>query len=107
MLALLGADVVQIESRTRPDVWRGAGRGIGAGVLDRVPNQDPLNCNGMYNAANFNKRAITLDMASEEGLKMFWDMVGNFDVVVDNFAPHVMAKCECSNGRLGLDSCRL
>ena len=92
MLALLGADVVQIESRTRPDVWRGAGRGIGAGVLDHVPDQDPLNCNGMYNAANFNKRAITLDMASEEGLKMFWDMVGNFDVVVDNFAPHVMAK---------------
>ena len=48
------------------------------------------------------KRAITLDMASEEGLKMFWDMVGNFDVVVDNFAPHVMAKCECSNVWLGL-----
>lgn len=31
-------------------------------------------------------------MGSQRGLDMFWRMVGNFDVVVDNFAPHVMAK---------------
>jgi hypothetical protein len=55
MLALLGADVVQIESRRRPDVWRGAGRPVAAGVLNPAGGQEPLNCNGMYNAANFNK----------------------------------------------------
>ena len=34
------------------------------------------------------QRAITLDMASERGLAIFWELVPRFDVVVDNFAPH-------------------
>ncbi len=90
LLALLGADVVQIEVRRRPDVWRGAGAPVPAAVLDSSRVQSPLNTNGMYNSVNLNKRAITLDMADPRGLEIFWRMLPAFDVLADNFSPHVM-----------------
>ncbi len=92
LLALLGADVVQIEARKRPDVWRGAGSPVPPAIRDENKEQSPLNTNGMYNSVNLNKRAITLDMGSEEGLAMFWEMLPHFDVVAENFSPHVMSK---------------
>lgn len=91
LLAFLGADVVQIEGRSRPDVWRGAGAPVPPAVRDSKTQQSPLNTNGMYNSVNLNKRAITLDMISEEGREMFWRMVPAFDVVAENFSPHVMS----------------
>ena len=90
LLAFLGADVVQIEARHRPDVWRGAGAPVGSAVRDPAREQDPLNTNGMYNTANLNKRAITLDMRQPRGSEIFWEMVPAFDIVADNFSPHVM-----------------
>ena len=91
LLALLGADVVQIETIKRPDVWRGAGSPVPPGIRNPDIKQNPLNNNGMYNTVNLNKRAITLDMANPKGKEMFWAMVPNFDVIADNFSPHVMA----------------
>lgn len=91
LLALLGADVVQIESRRRPDVWRGAGAPVPPAVRNGDIRQSPLNTNGMYNSVNLNKKAITLDMQDPIGRELFWRMVPAFDVVADNFSPHVMA----------------
>ena len=90
LLALLGADVIQIESRKRPDVWRGAGAPIPPMIRNSDVEQNPLNTNGMYNTVNLNKRAITLDMADPIGKTMFWELIPKFDVVCDNFSPHVM-----------------
>lgn len=90
LLARLGADVVQIESRSRPDVWRGAGAPIPPAVRRDDIEQSRLNTNGMYNSVNMNKRAITLDMTHPRGKEIFWAMVPRFDVVADNFSPHVM-----------------
>jgi len=90
LLGLLGADVVQIESRMRPDVWRGAGAPVPPAVRNPDIEQNPLNNNGMYNTVNLNKRAITLDMANPRGRDMFWRMIPKFDVLADNFSPHVM-----------------
>jgi crotonobetainyl-CoA:carnitine CoA-transferase CaiB-like acyl-CoA transferase len=90
ILALLGADVVQIETVKRPDVWRGAGAPIPTAVRDEAIEQSQLNTNGMYNSVNLNKRAITLDVTHPRGKAMFWDMIEKFDVLVDNFSPHVM-----------------
>ncbi|MEM7217025.1 MAG: CoA transferase [Pseudomonadota bacterium] len=91
LLALLGADVVQIETVKRPDVWRGAGSPVPPGLRNPQIKQNPLNTNGMYNTVNLNKRAITLDMSQPRGKELFWQMVPNFDVIADNFSPHVMA----------------
>ena len=90
LLARLGADVVQIESRARPDVWRGAGAPVPPAVRRDDVEQSPLNTNGMYNSVNMNKRAITLDMTHPRGREIFWRLVPRFDVVADNFSPHVM-----------------
>ncbi len=90
LLARLGADVVQIESRKRPDVWRGAGAPVPPAVRRDDVEQSPLNTNGMYNSVNMNKRAVTLDMTHPRGKEIFWRLVPRFDVVADNFSPHVM-----------------
>ena len=90
LLALLGADVVQIESPKRPDVWRGAGAPVPPAVRRDDIEQSRLNTNGMYNSVNLDKRAITLDMTHPKGRDIFWRLVPRFDVVADNFSPHVM-----------------
>lgn len=92
LLSLLGADVVQVEARKRPDVWRGAGAPVPPGVRDPDIVQDRLNTNGMYNTVNLNKRAITLDVSQPEGMEIFWELIPNFDILADNFSPHVMTK---------------
>ena len=99
ILACLGADVVQIETVSRPDVWRGAGSPVPNGIKNPAIQQSPLNTNGMYNSVNLNKRAITLDVTKPMGKEMFWSLIKNFDVLVDNFSPHVM-----TNWGVSLDS---
>ena len=101
ILACLGADVVQIETVKRPDVWRGAGAPVPEGIKNPNIPQSPLNTNGMYNSVNLNKRAITLDVTTDKGKEMFWDLIKNFDILVDNFSPHVM-----SNWGVSLESLR-
>ncbi|MBD3649637.1 MAG: CoA transferase, partial [Pseudomonadales bacterium] len=91
ILSLLGADVVQIEGRKRPDVWRGNGAPVPRAVVNPVIEQSPLNTNGMFNSVNLNKRAITLDMTRPEGREIFWQMLPGFDIVAENFSPKVMA----------------
>ena len=90
ILALLGADVVQIETVRRPDVWRGAGSPVPPAVRNPDIEQSGINTNGMYNTVNLNKRAVTLDVTHPRGKEMFWDLIPKFDVLVDNFSPHVM-----------------
>ena len=89
LLALLGADVVQIETVRRPDVWRGAGAPVPPAVRNENIPQQGINTNGMYNSVNLNKRAVTLDVTHPRGKAMFWRLIPKFDVLVDNFSPHV------------------
>ena len=89
-LALLGADVVQIESPTRPDVWRGAGAPVPKAVRDPAVRQHRLNTSAGYSTVNLNKRSLTLDLKQPRGLEIFWQLLPKFDVVADNFSPHVM-----------------
>ncbi len=90
LLALLGADVVQVESPTRPDIWRGVGAPVPPAVRRPDIEQSRLNTNGLYNSVNMNKRAMTLDMRHPRGREIFWRLVPKFDVIADNFSPHVM-----------------
>ena len=94
LLALLGADVVQIEARSRPDVWRTYSGGYRAAVpepiVDPSRTQRAWNVVGLYNATNLNKRAITLDMSDPHGEELFWNLVPKFDVFAENFSPHVL-----------------
>ena len=92
LLALLGADVVQIEQLNRPDVWRRVRDTVPAGRVDAARRQHALNTQGLYNSVNLNKRAITLDLAQDRGREIFWELVPRFDVLAENFRPTVMSK---------------
>lgn len=77
MLADYGANVIKIETPGKGDDTRSMG---------------PFkNGASMYYAnVNRNKKSITLNLKSEEGKKMFLDMVKKADVVVENYRPGVM-----------------
>jgi crotonobetainyl-CoA:carnitine CoA-transferase CaiB-like acyl-CoA transferase len=83
LLAMLGADVVKIESVQRPDGMRFAG-GFRADV------EQWWEYSWVFHGVNSGKRSITLDLGSEEGRTLFGRMVAEADVVVENFTPRVM-----------------
>lgn len=83
MLALLGAEVVRIESSARLDIQR-----------------RPHPVYGRLNVPNFDylaggKKSVTLDLKTERGRGLAREIVARSDIVVENFRPGVM-------GRLGL-----
>ena len=97
LLAFLGADVIQIESLTHPDTWRGGFNG----PMTRDPEgKRRWNMAPSYNSVNLNKRAITLDIVSPEGLALFERLVPMADVIADNFTPDVMRKWGLTYERL-------
>jgi crotonobetainyl-CoA:carnitine CoA-transferase CaiB-like acyl-CoA transferase len=97
LLGLMGAEVIQIEARRRPDSWRGDYAGsVPVGIRDASRTQHAWNCNGLYNGVNLNKRAITLDLATPAGIELFRRLVPSADLIAENFTPRVM-------GNLGLD----
>lgn len=78
-LAWLGADVVKIERPGVGDPGRGG----------HFIAESAYFCNW-----NANKRSVALDVAEPRGRRMLLDLVPSFDVVVENFAPGVLAKLD-------------
>ncbi|QOZ36386.1 CaiB/BaiF CoA-transferase family protein [Bradyrhizobium sp. CCBAU 53421] len=85
-LADLGADVIKIEAIQYPDWWRG---------VDRRP--DYVN-NQMHEKTlrfcmmNRNKRGVTLDLTSPQGLTLAKRLIAGADIVVDNYSVDVLPK---------------
>jgi crotonobetainyl-CoA:carnitine CoA-transferase CaiB-like acyl-CoA transferase len=97
LLALLGAEVIQLETRGRLDSWRGTYQNpIPRGLQDRDSAKHSWNCSPLYNSVNLNKRCITVDLSEPEGVQLFRDLVVHADFVAENFSPRVM-------GNLGID----
>jgi crotonobetainyl-CoA:carnitine CoA-transferase CaiB-like acyl-CoA transferase len=97
LLALLGAEVIQIEARRRPDSWRGDYKApVPEAIRDATKRQRPWNTSGLYNAVNLNKRGMTLDLQDPRGVALYKRLVPYSDIVAENFSPRVM-------GNLGLD----
>jgi crotonobetainyl-CoA:carnitine CoA-transferase CaiB-like acyl-CoA transferase len=91
LLAMLGADVIQVEVRRRPDGWRGGYDGkIPVKLRDRDTAVHAWNCGPLYNSVNLGKRCVTLDLSQPEGLVAFRKLVSEADFVAENFSPRVM-----------------
>ncbi|TCT04999.1 CaiB/BaiF CoA transferase family protein [Aquabacter spiritensis] len=89
-LADLGADVIKIEACQYPDWWRG---------VDNRPvviAQRLYEKSSYFNVMNRNKRGITLDLTTPEGVALVRDLVRRSDIVVENYSAGVLTK-------LGLD----
>lgn len=83
LLAAFGADVVKVESIQRPDGIRYSG-----GM--RTDVDDWWEYGWVFHAMNTNKRSVTLDLGSEEGRRLFTELVADADAVIENFSPRVM-----------------
>lgn len=86
LLADMGAEVIKVETRKRPDPVR-----FGPDNLTRDPEMDPL-----FHSINRNKLGVLLDLTTGEGVALVKRLVRISDVVVENFSPGVME-------RFGLD----
>lgn len=84
-LAHLGADVIRIETRTRPCITR---------VLPPWPEGKGggLNRSGYFNQYNQGKRSLTLNFRDSAAIEIARKLIAKSDVVVNNFAHGVMDK---------------
>lgn len=88
-LALLGAEVVHLESASRPD---------GARLVGGVPQTESQywERGPIFAALNTNKKSLTIDLSDGRGVELVRRFVATCDVVVENYTPRVLAQ-------LGLD----
>ena len=100
LLGDMGAEIIKIEARNRPDVWRGVMSPEVAALapqnyLGRDPGPKPYNRNSLFHGVNRNKYSVTLNLTMDEGVELFKGLSKHGDMVIENFTPRVM-------GNLGL-----
>jgi crotonobetainyl-CoA:carnitine CoA-transferase CaiB-like acyl-CoA transferase len=74
-LAWLGAEVVKVENPNRGDPGRR--------LQPNQPDNDPY----YFHMFNANKKSITVNLKSPQGLDLVKDMIREADVMIENFAP--------------------
>ena len=82
-LAMLGAEVIHLESTTRPD-----GARLIAGVPiteDQWWERSPI-----FSSLNTNKKSVTVDFRSERGIEVLHRLIRHCDVVIENYTPRVL-----------------
>lgn len=89
LLADLGAEVIKIEAPNRLDLTRGMAF---ARYAENEPGSEPWNRSGVFNVLNRGKKSIALDLNSEEGRKIFFNLLNDTDILLENFTPRVMRK---------------
>ena len=77
MLADMGAEVLRIESPTRPDMTRQLPPFVG-------------DVSAKHATLNRNKRAITLDLKNAHAIELVKAMVQDYDILIEQFRPGVM-----------------
>ena len=82
-LAVLGADVVKVESIQRPD-------GIRLASTQQPAAERWWEWSAMYHGINAGKRGITLDLSRPRGLVLAKALIAKADAVVENFSPRVL-----------------
>src|SRR5215213_1791544 len=80
ILAFLGADVIKLEEPKAGDVART--------VHLEKPDTDSL----FFLLFNANKRSLTLNLKSDDGKRLFKEVVKQSDVLLENFSPGAMER---------------
>jgi crotonobetainyl-CoA:carnitine CoA-transferase CaiB-like acyl-CoA transferase len=83
ILAMLGAEVIHIESTRRPDGTR-----LIAGIPiteDQWWEKSPI-----FSGLNTNKKGLTVDLQSAAGRDLLNRLIATCDVIVENFTPRVV-----------------
>ncbi|MFC2046857.1 CaiB/BaiF CoA transferase family protein [Chloroflexota bacterium] len=89
ILGDLGAEVIKVETPTAGT--RQAGLGSGRSPIGETGRREAA-----YQAVNRNKKSIGLNLRSEDGRRIFYELANKADVIVEGFRPGVVK-------RLGVD----
>ncbi|KLE34604.1 CaiB/BaiF CoA-transferase family protein [Aurantiacibacter luteus] len=81
----MGAEVVKIESRARPDLSR-------LDVQVSASSADSLDDKPWFAHLNSSKRSLTIDLKAPQAREVINPLIDWADVVVENFSPGTMAK---------------
>lgn len=81
-LAFMGAEVIQIESRTN----------LPSRKFTPIIGDPPENTSGLYNHVNRNKKSVTINLSDPRGVEFAKRLVETADVVMDNFSAGTMEK---------------
>ncbi len=83
VLALLGAEVIHLESPTRPD---------GARLVGGVPQTEERfwERGPIFAALNTNKKSMTIDLSDDRGIALVHRLVATCDVLIENYTPRVL-----------------
>ena len=92
VIADLGAEVVKVEPPPPGDITRS--------LLSADPNYSFKNFGAYHLTLNRNKKSISLDLKSDKGLQIFYDLVQSADVVLNNFSAGVVNKLKIDFGSL-------
>ncbi len=92
LLAEMGADVVKVEARSRPEVLRTPAWAIGPTAVEPsgVPNTV------MYATLVRGARNLALDLSRPEARPVFHRLVAESDILIENFAGKTLDRWECS-----------
>lgn len=83
ILATLGAEVIHVESTSRPDMTR---------FIAGVPMTDEnwWEKSPIFAGLNTNKKGVTLNIQTEQGRELLKELVKTCDVLVENYTPRVL-----------------
>lgn len=85
MLAYYGADVIRLESQTRPDQVRSSG-------LARVLGDDGPEASQQWHSINADKRSLQVNLKVPESRQVVLDLAAKADVVINAFSPGVLER---------------
>ena len=88
-LAMLGAEVIKVESRDRLDFFR---RYVIWPLADAEPTELSTDGSMMFLSANLSKLGVTLNLGRPEGKALLKQLIAVSDVVVENMRPGAMAR---------------
>ncbi|MFT7599661.1 MAG: crotonobetainyl-CoA:carnitine CoA-transferase CaiB-like acyl-CoA transferase [Acidimicrobiales bacterium] len=85
MLGYYGADVIRIESQTRPDQVRSSG-------LSRVMGDDGPEVSQQWHSINADKKSLQINLKVPESRQVVLDLVAKADIVINAFSPGVLER---------------
>ena len=87
LLAMMGAEVIKIESEGRMDLMR---RVVVWPLFEPAPRPVPINQGMIFNSINMSKLGATINLERPEGIELVKRLVAVSDVVLENMRPGIM-----------------
>ena len=94
ILSDVGAEVVKVEAGTYPDWWRATD--FSQEAIDKKQYEESRR----FAALNRGKKSISIDLKTEEGLKVALELVAKADIIIENQADGVMEKLGLGQNKL-------